>query len=546
MADDFDFDAAYAAAQAGQSGNALFDLSHDGLALGMGRQWPADARHVALWSKWLFWTGARWEPDERLIHMTRCRDYLRRRSDDLVRNATKIWPDLSPDKARAQAEGIAKGLRSEPMRANVCSMARSNAELVATVAQWDAGLSLLGTPGGTIDLRTGDLREARPSEFITKLTSVAPAPPGSPAPIWQAFLERIFRHDLELVPFIQRATGYSLLGEIRDYVVLFCWGQGGNGKGVLLNTVSHVLGEYAAVGAQDLLLATSSDRHPCDMAMLRGARMVTCQELGPNRAWDEPKLKQLTGGDQVAARFMRQDFFTYLPQFTLWVAGNHKPSFRGEAIKRRVLLVPFLQVIPEAERDVALPEKLRAEHSAILRWMIDGCLAYQREGLKPPASALAATKNYLDAEDTLGQWLRSGALCTRVLDGRRLRPCTPTGRRGRPREATAQEPISISANGSTNAALNVAEVAPAPTDSVASGLCRRTALKILNLARILPAWARARAPMASIMGGTFRRFRTTLTPGPSRTPMAGRFTNEPGLSIGMEWGPRIGVQKGPL
>jgi P4 family phage/plasmid primase-like protien len=407
MADEFDFDAAYAAAQAGQSGDAIFDLSHDGLALGMGRQWQTDARHVALWSKWLFWTGARWEPDERLIHMTRCRDYLRRRADDLVRNSTKIWPDLSPDRAKAQAEAIAKQLRSEPMRANVCSMARSNAELVATVAQWDAGRSLLGTPDGTVDLHTGELREARPGDFITKLTSAAPAPPGTSASIWQAFLERVFRHDPELVPFMQRAIGYTLLDEIRDHVVLFCWGQGGNGKGVLLNTVSHILGDYAAVGAQDLLLATNSDRHPCDMAMLRGARMVTCQELGPNRAWDEPKLKSLTGGDPISARFMRQDFFTYMPQFTLWVAGNHKPSFRGvdEAIKRRVLLVPFLQVIPQAERDVELPAKLRAEWPAILRWMIEGCLAYQREGLNPPESALAATKSYLDAEDTLGQWI---------------------------------------------------------------------------------------------------------------------------------------------
>ena len=206
---------------------------------------------------------------------------------------------------------------------------------------------------------------------------------------------------------MQRAIGYSLLGEIRDHVLLFCWGPGGNGKGVLLNTVSRILGDYSAVAPGDLLLVTQSDRHPCDMAMLRGARLVTAQELAPGRAWDEPKLKSLTGGDPITARFMRQDFFTYEPQFTLWVAGNHKPSFRGvdEAIRRRVLLVPFLEVIPEAERDLELSEKLRAEWPAILRWMIDGCLGYQREGLNPPASALAATKAYLDAEDVLGQWL---------------------------------------------------------------------------------------------------------------------------------------------
>jgi putative DNA primase/helicase len=143
------------------------------------------------------------------------------------------------------------------------------------------------------------------------------------------------------------------------------------------------------------------------MAMLRGARMVTAQELAPGRAWDEPKLKSLTGGDPITARFMSQDFFTYEPQFTLLVAGNHKPSFKGvdEAIRRRVLLVPFLQVIPEAERDEHLPEKLKAEWPAILRWAIDGCLAWQRDGLAPPESARAATRDYLDAEDLLGQWL---------------------------------------------------------------------------------------------------------------------------------------------
>jgi putative DNA primase/helicase len=175
------------------------------------------------------------------------------------------------------------------------------------------------------------------------------------------------------------------------------------------------------------------------MAMLRGARLVTAQELAPGRAWDEPKLKSLTGGDPITARFMRQDFFTYEPQFTLWVAGNHKPSFRGvdEAIKRRVLLVPFLQLIPESERDLGLPEKLQAEWPAILRWAIDGCLAWQREGLKPPASALAATKDYLEAEDTLGQWLEERCVVHHKIDWTALNSlyadwcawCDPRGQR---------------------------------------------------------------------------------------------------------------------
>ena len=385
-------------------GDALLDLSHDGLALDMGRRWQHGARHVALWGKWMFWSGARWEADERLIHLTRTRKYLRARADCLVRAAARgeiAGCDVD------QAEALAKQLRSAPMVANVVGLARSNEELVATVDQWDADPFLLGTPAGTVDLRTGKLRPARQADFITKCTAVAPAPAGTSAEIWQAFLERIFRHDPDLAPFMQRAIGYSLCGQVSAHVLLFCWGQGGNGKGALLNTVSRVLGDYAAVAPSDFLLVTQSDRHPCDMAMLRGARMVTAQELAPGRAWDEPKLKSLTGGDPITARFMRQDFFTYEPQFTLLVAGNHKPSFKGvdEAIRRRVLLVPFLQVIPEAERDEHLPEKLKAEWPAILRWAIDGCLAWQHEGLAPPESARAATKDYLDAEDLLGQWL---------------------------------------------------------------------------------------------------------------------------------------------
>ncbi len=352
----------------------------------------------------MFWTGSRWQRDEQLPHMTRTRDYLRSRADSLVRAAAQGEIEGLDVEA---AEVLAKSLRSAPMVANVIGLARSNAELVASTEQWDADRWGLGTAVGTVDLRTGEIRSARPGDYIAKQTAVAPAPPGTAAPIWQAFLERIFRGDSELVPFVQRAIGYSLLGAIRDHVLLFCWGPVGNGKGVLINTVSRILGDNSAVAPGDLLLVTQSDRHPCDMAMLRGARLVTAQELAPGRAWDEPKLKGLTGGDPITARFMRQNFFTYEPQFTLWVAGNHKPGIRGvdEAIRRRVLLVPFLEVIPEAERDLELPEKLRAEWPAILRWMIDGCLGYQREGLNPPASALAARKAYLDAEDVLGQWL---------------------------------------------------------------------------------------------------------------------------------------------
>lgn len=193
---------------------------------------------------------------------------------------------------RPRAVGLtakaATKLRSAETIAAVVSLARSNRELAAGVKEWDRDPYLLGTPGGTVDLRTGELRNADPADQITKLTAVSPAHVGTAAPAWRTFLERIFRHDLELIPFMQRALGYALTGEIREHAVFFAYGQGGNGKGVLLNTASRLLGDYAAIAPQDMLLVTQSDRHPCDMAMLRGARLVTAQELAAGRAWDEP------------------------------------------------------------------------------------------------------------------------------------------------------------------------------------------------------------------------------------------------------------------
>jgi putative DNA primase/helicase len=140
---------------------------------------------------------------------------------------------------------------------------------------------------------------------------------------------------------------------------------------------------------------------------LRGARFVASIETEQGRRWNESKVKAITGGDKVSARFMRQDFFEYTPQFKLVIAGNHKPAIRNvdEAMKRRMHLIPFTVTIPPERRDLTLTDKLLAERDGILAWALAGCLQWQRTGLQPPAIVVSATEEYFEAEDALGRWL---------------------------------------------------------------------------------------------------------------------------------------------
>ena len=258
----------------------------------------------------------------------------------------------------------------------------------------------------TVCLRTGLQREPTPQDYITKLVAVAPAPPGAPAPLWTAFLNRVTGGDLELQAYLQRGAGYCLTGSVKEHVLFFLYGTGANGKSVFVNTLVGIWRDYALTIGTDMLMVSTTDRHPTEIARLRGARLVVGNEVEAGRSWAESKIKALTGGDRLQGRFMRQDFFEFDPQFKLMVVGNNKPSLRGvdEAIRRRLHLVPFTVTIPPGERDPELSEKLRAEWPAILRWALDGCLIWQRDGLNAPAAVRAATDNYLDAEDTFERW----------------------------------------------------------------------------------------------------------------------------------------------
>ena len=239
---------------------------------------------------------------------------------------------------------------------------------------------------------------------MTKLTAVGP---DGECPTWIEFLDRVTGGNAELIGFLQRVAGYSLTGSTREHALFFAFGSGANGKSVFLNTLLGIMGDYAAVAPMDAFTASAGDRHPTDLAGLRGARLVTSQEIDEGEAWAEARIKALTGGDPISARFMRQDFFTYAPQFKLLIAGNHKPRLRNvdDAIRRRLNLIPFAVTIPPDERDPELFERLKAEWPGILRWMVQGCLNWQRDGLAHPSAVIEATGDYLEMEDTFTTWL---------------------------------------------------------------------------------------------------------------------------------------------
>jgi putative DNA primase/helicase len=376
-------------ASSGQQPNAD-DLapafSDEALALRFADRHANDLRYVPAWSRWLTWDGKRWAPDEKLKVFTLARNLCR--------------------EAANEANSGAAAIASRKKVAAVEQMARADQRLVVTIDDLDADPWVLNTPAGTLDLRSGKLRPHSPDDKLTKITGAAPDR-SCATPVWDAFLARITDNQPELIAFLKRVAGYALTGLTREHALFFLYGRGANGKSTLINVLLDCLGDYHRAAPIETFTASQSDRHPTDLAGLRGARLVTATETEEGRRWAESKIKALTGGDRISARFMRQDFFEYTPQFKLLIAGNHKPGLRSvdEAIRRRFNLLPFTVTIPPGERDADLPAKLQTELPGIMAWMVEGCLEWQKRGLVPPKVVTDATDAYLEAEDVLSTWM---------------------------------------------------------------------------------------------------------------------------------------------
>ena len=339
---------------------------------------------------WHVWDGSRWQLDE-------C-GKVELKVQELCRTAA------------AECAKLHEQNRIRSRRTREAVLREAQVHLSIRHDALDKNVMLLNAPGGTVDLLTGKMRAARREDNCTKLAGVVPE---SKNPVrWQQFLREITQGDKKLESYMQRVVGYILTGSTIEHALFFLHGSGANGKSVFVSTLLAALGDYARTAPMEAFVVSHHPQHATSIAALRGARLVVANETEDGSRWAESKLKELTGGTPITARFMRMDEFSFVPQLKLMISGNHKPRLRNVdiAMRRRLHLIPFTAYFPEEKRDPKLAEKLHAELGGILQWAIDGCLAWQREGLLPPKVVVDATAEYFESMDSMGIWLDEGTV----------------------------------------------------------------------------------------------------------------------------------------
>lgn len=373
-----------------------------------------DIRYCPLLKSWFVWDGQRWTLDEtgqvhRLAKQT-ARDIL---------GESAIAREHGEDSTASELAKHARRSESEARLKSMVSLATTEKSVVITSDMLDKDPFLFNVENGTIDLRTGELREHRRGDLLTKLAPVE-FDPKARAPRWEQFLATVLSEDEELVSYLQRTVGYSLTGDIREQVIFLPYGTGNNGKSTFLKAIQDLLGDYAQQADAASFLANKGHGIPNDIAAMRGSRMVSAVEVRAGSMFDEATVKQITGGDRIKARFLYKEYFEFDPTFKIWLAVNHKPeiSHQDHAIWRRIRVIPFSVSIPEAQKDKKLSAKLREELSGILNWALEGCAVWLKNGLATPLTVELETETYREDMDDLGEFFeqfcveRSGC-CTK-------------------------------------------------------------------------------------------------------------------------------------
>ncbi len=358
----------------------------------------ADLRFCHAWQKWLVWDGQRWQKDDTGEIDRRAKDtahQIYQEAADCLDTARQA--DLAKHAVRSQAHARLQAM---------IALAASELPIPARAGEWDQRAWLLACENGSVDLKTGQIQKSQRKDMGTRRAGTH-YDPDAAAPRWETFLETVLP-DAALRDFFQRATGYALTGDVSAQCLFFLYGSGSNGKSTALRAIMDTMGDYALQAAPDLLIAREGSGGPNnDVAELQGTRLVATIEVEDGKRMAEGLVKQITGGDRIKARFMRQDFFEFEPTHKIFLAANHKPAIRGQdvAIWRRIKVIPFEVQIADADKDPHLSEKLHDERPGILAWAVRGCLEWQKQGLAEPAAVKEATAAYQAGEDVLGDFL---------------------------------------------------------------------------------------------------------------------------------------------
>lgn len=356
-----------------------------------------EIRHVHPWKKWLRWDDRRWCIDRT--------GSVRRLAKATVRSILLEAAKSEDDERRA---ALAKWAVASENRARVDAMISLAADDVPALPEGlDGDPWLLNVGNGTIDLKTGLLREHRRDDFITQLCPV-PYVADAECPLWDSTIMLVFAGRTDVIAYWQRLCGIALTGTVSEQILPVAFGSGSNGKSTILTAILEMMGtDYAMKAMPDLLMAKKQETHPTDRADLFGKRLVVCIETAEGARLNETMIKELTGSDRIRARRMREDPWEFSPSHKLILATNHKPRVRGtdHAIWRRLKLLPFTTTIPDHLAIKDMPQRLRAEFPGILAWCVRGCLDWQNRGLQEPRDVTLATEGYRQSEDVLGAFL---------------------------------------------------------------------------------------------------------------------------------------------
>lgn len=358
-------------------------------------------RYVPEAAHWHVWNGTAWAMDR----LNRAEYLIRQALVELAREQARVAHTEDTKERRKKILAFANQLQSRGALTRVVPELQAHPALTLTVEDFDKDPWLLNTPGGVVDLRTGGISGSDPALLLSKSTAVEPV--GGDTPLWYSFLERTTKGDTELQRFLQMQAGYALTGVTTEQSLCFIHGPGRAGKSVFINTLAWVMGNYHETADANTFALTRSDRHPTDLAGLVGARLVTAIETQEGRAWDTQRVKALTGGDEMKARFMRQDFFAFRSTFKIMMVGNFAPEIKGadDAMLRRLFIVPFTNPISKEEADPTLPDKLKHEAPGILAWALEGTRLWLEEGMQVPEVVREATRKYKEEEDPVGTFI---------------------------------------------------------------------------------------------------------------------------------------------